>query len=131
MKFISREVQYPGKRKIIKVDEHNKPIQSEVPFYANIIRSEGEISVEGTPVSAENLNLGNWRDDDSLSFKKRSDDDLPDAKAAETQIITKSNGETWIVPPLGLGTAKPLSATSMDVQKMIDDAITGAIGGSY
>jgi len=109
MKFIDREAQYPGRRKITKVDDDNVPMAGEKPFLVNIERAEGRIDEEGTPIDTENLNKGNWRDDDSLSFRKRDNNDLPDQKEAETQIITKDNGEIWAIPPLGLGNAKELT----------------------
>jgi len=103
MKFINRETEFPGKKKLIKVDVNNVPIVGEPEIFVNVIKEEGQIYVNGTPISAENLNKGNWRDDDSLSFKKRTDNDLPAAENTITQIVTKSNGEIWIVPPAGLG----------------------------
>jgi|GEM_PF-1689589 len=99
MKFIERQTQFPGKRKVIMVDENNQPLVGEEPVSVNIVRDEGTVDIEGTPISAENLNKGNWRDDTSLSFKKAENNTLPPAKATETQIVTKDNGETWLIPP--------------------------------
>jgi len=103
MKFINRETQYPGRRQLIKVDEYNNQMVGEEPMLVNIVKDEGIVSVEGTSVDAENLNKGNWRDDDSLSFRQRSDDILPPAEAGETRMITKMNGEIWLIPPAGSG----------------------------
>ena len=99
MKFTNRETEFPGKRKLIKVDEYNVPIPGETPIIVNIIKDEGRIDNEGTPITADNLNEGNWRDDNSVSFKQKDDDVLPEANVAETQIVTLANGEVWIIPP--------------------------------
>jgi len=105
MELIERQTQYPGKRKLIKVDEYNQPIVGEPPILVNIVRDEGDVVAEGTPINVETLSKCNWRDDASVSFKKRSNDNLPAAKASKTQIITKDNGETWLIPPSGSNTA--------------------------
>jgi len=99
MKFTNRETQYPGKRRLVKVHPNNDPIIGEPEIFVNIIKEEGTVSVEGTPIDAENLNKGNWRDDESLSFKQRSADLPFSSKAGETQIVTDTDGETWIIPP--------------------------------
>jgi len=109
MIFKNRETQFPGKKKIIKVDANNVPLPGEAPILVNVYKDEGSVYAEGTPINAENLNKGNWRDDESLSFKAQGDNNLPAAKAAETQIITKANGETWLVPPAGLGIGKKVA----------------------
>ena len=103
MKFTNRETQYPGKRILIKVDEENEQLPNNPEILVKLIKDEGAVYEEGTPITADNLNKGNWRDDNSLSFQTRTDNDLPVAKNSETQIVTKVNGETWIVPPEGLG----------------------------
>ena len=116
-------------RKIEKVGQNG---QFETPYDARITRiGDGPAGTKKYIITAERMEDVNWRDDDSLSFGKRGDNTLPNAKIEETQIVTKSDGTTWLIPPLGLGDARLLSATTGDVQKMIDDAITGAIGGSY
>ena len=110
MKFIDREAQYLGRKKITKVGQtDNKPIAGEEPFFVNIERAEGIIDEEGTPINAENLNKGNWRDDDSISFKKMDNNVLPNADMSETQIVTTADGKTWLIPPLGLGNAKDIT----------------------
>ena len=101
MNFTERQVEHPGKKKLIKVDANNVPIANEPEILVNIERDEGDVYVTGTQIDAANLNKGNWRDDNSLSFNKRNDNNLPSAKANETQIVTKSNGETWLIPPIG------------------------------
>jgi len=101
MRFMNRETQFPGRRKLIKVDENNVPIANEAPMLVRIAMDEGMVFAKGTPVSTESLNKGNWRDDNSLSFAKRSGSDLPDSRANETQIVTLPDGETWIIPPEG------------------------------
>ena len=109
MKFENRQTEFPGKKKLIKVDENNTPIAGEIPVLVNVVKDEGTVYTEGTPVSADNLNKGNWRDDDSLSFKARENNTLPSARPAETQVITKANGRTWIIPPAGLGEAMEIA----------------------
>jgi len=112
MKFIDREAQYLGRRKITKVGPtDNEPMAGEVPFFVKIEKAEGNIDVEGTPIDAENLNKGNWRDDDSISFKKMDDNYLPNQKTGETQIVTDSDGKTWLIPPLGDGNKVDLTDT--------------------
>ena len=127
MKFMNRETEFPGRKKLIKVDENNTPLVSEIPVLVNVVKDEGIVYAEGTPISAENLNKGNWRDDDSLSFKARGNNTLPSAKPAETQVITKANGRTWIIPPTGFGEAMEIAdsiGTSVklggNVQKSIE-----------
>ena len=109
MEFTNRVSEFPEKKRIIKVDENNVPIPGEEPILVNIEKAEGAIYTDGTPITAANLNKGNWRDDESLSFKQMTDDIIPPAKTDETQIVTKANGETWLIPPSGLGEKKNLS----------------------
>jgi len=52
-----------------------------------------------TPLNAENMNKGNWRDDKSISYESLVDNSLPSQKFAKTQIVTKQNGELWAIPP--------------------------------
>jgi len=116
-------------RKIEKVGQNG---QFETPFDARITRNyDDPAGIRKYIITAERMEDVNWRDDDSLSFGKRDNDALPDAKDAETQIITKANGETWLIPPLETGVAVRLAISATEIQKMIDDAISGAIGGSY
>ena len=109
MKFKNRETQFPGKKKIIKVDANNVPLPGEAPIIVNVYKDEGTVYAEGTPITAENLNKGNWRDDESLSFKQRNNNNAVTAKAGETQIITDANGKTFVVPPVGFGNAKEIN----------------------
>ncbi|MDR0462099.1 MAG: hypothetical protein LBG88_02060 [Christensenellaceae bacterium] len=99
MQFKNREVQFTNRKWLVKVDENGVPIQGEPQILVTIEKAEGGVIREGTPINTENLNKGNWRDDDSISFEQRKDDILPGADATRTQIVTLSNGETWIVPP--------------------------------
>ena len=124
MKFTNRETEFPGKRKLIKVDEYNIPVPGEAPVLVNIIKDEGRIDNEGTPITADNLSKGNWRDDDSLSFQKSADSEPPQAKDAETQIITTSDGETWIVPPAGSGEAIRITNSIGTVIKVNGNKLT-------
>jgi len=101
MKFTNRVAEYPKRKKLIKVDENNVPIPNEEEILVNIVRDDGNVSVAGTPLSAATLNEGNWNDYDGLSFEKRNDNNLPVASATKTKIVTKANGETWLVPPNG------------------------------
>jgi len=108
MKFVNREAQFLGRREIREVDKStNKP--TGVTTYVYIDKKEGNVTVEGTPIDADNLNKGNWRDDDSLSFKMMNPGELPGAKATETQIVTDAEGRTWIIPPFGHGDAKDIT----------------------
>ena len=100
MKFTNRQTDLPGRR-LIKVIKDNGEVENEVLAY--IVKEEGAVSVNGTPITAENLNTGNWRDDDSLSFKKRINNIPFPARSGETQIVTDTNGETWIIPPAESG----------------------------
>jgi hypothetical protein len=98
VKFIEKQSQYPNKRRLIKVNENNQPL-NEAPILVNIEKDEGEISVMGTPINAENLNKGNWRDDKSLSFKVQTENDEPiTAKPDEIQIFTTCTGKTMLMP---------------------------------
>ena len=101
MKFENREVEFQGKRKLVKVDKNNVPIPDEEPMLVNIVKDEDPILVEGTPISADNLNKGNWRDDDSLSFESMRNNDLPAAEVNKTQLVTTQDGKVWVIPPLG------------------------------
>jgi len=103
MEFKERQAQYEGRKKLIKVDEYNHPIADAEEILVNIIRDEGEEFFTGTPLNAENLNKGNWRDDASLSFASQPNNSTPIAKIDATQIVTKANGETLLVPPVGKG----------------------------
>ena len=103
MEFKNRDVEFPEHKKLIKVDSVTHEDLGEEPIYVKMERAEGEVTEEGTPINAENLNKGNWRDDKSLSFTKLDNNTLPNAKANETQIVTKNNGETWLVPPASSG----------------------------
>jgi len=107
MEFTNRNTQFPGKRQLIKVNADNIPIVGEDPIFVNIIKDEGVVYDEGTPLTAETLNKGNWRDDKSLSFKQWTVD-IPPAKVGETQIVTDINGETWLIPPLGSQNPDPI-----------------------
>jgi hypothetical protein len=109
MEFTNRVSEFPNRKKLIKVDENNVPIVGEEPILVNIDEAEGIVHVPGTPIDVETLNKGNWRDDESLSFKQKEDNEDPPEKDGETQIITKANGETWIIPPAGTGAKKNIS----------------------
>jgi len=98
MKFINRETEFPGKVRLIRIDSNGNTIDDE-EIFAYIIKEENPVYVEGTPITAENLNKGNWRDDDCLSFKQRTTNASIPPKAGETQIVTDAEGETWIIPP--------------------------------
>ena len=124
MEFIERQTEYPGKRKMVIVDENNIPVAGESPIFVNLIHDEGDVEAEGTPISAENLNKGNWRDDESVSFKKQASDNLPSSKALETQIITKSNGETWLIPPT------ETNGVPKEIGKQIDETGTAVQVGN-
>jgi len=118
MNFTNRQAQFPGKKKLVMVDENNIPLPNEPPVLINIVKDEGNVTNEGTPISAENLNKGNWRDDNSLSFIARSDDGLPPAEDFKTQIVTKSDGGTWVIPPIGRGNPMQISSSYNTIIKV-------------
>jgi len=100
MKFVNRETQFPGRKKITEIQGHNVPLE-EGQIIAYIEKDEGAVYVNGTPVNAENLNKGNWRDDESLSFKQRNNNNTVPPKEGETQIVTYANGKTFVIAPTG------------------------------
>jgi len=108
MKFTDRVSDFPDRKKIIKVDENNVSTGEE-PILVNIVKEEGTVYTEGTPIDAESLNKGNWRDDESLSFKQKENNGDTQAKTGETQIVTDVDGKTWLIPPSGFGAEKNLS----------------------
>lgn len=126
MKFENRQAQFPGNRKLTKVDENDVPISGEESFFVRVEKAEGAVIVPGTPITADKLNLGNWQDNNCISFKKKEDDDLPTAVVDQTQIVTLSNGQTWVVPPLGLGNPVEIgdSAGALNAD-VIDTSIPG------
>ena len=57
MEFKNREVQFPGQKKLTKVDPvTGEAIPNEPPIYVKMEREEGDIYAEGTELNAENLN---------------------------------------------------------------------------
>ena len=101
MKFIEREVQYPKRRKITKLDENFDEI-TETAEYFNVenVEEPEEVIEEGTLLSKELLEKGNWHDDKVLTFTAMEIGDLePEPEENLTQIFTNALGKTWLVPP--------------------------------
>lgn len=124
MKFIEREVQYPRRKKLTKISE-----EADGSIIVDEERVEGKADEPGTPITVKNLNKGNWRDDDSVSFEKRKDNILPDAQENETQIVTLANGETWLIPPVTSTDSTPKeigkdTGTKVKVNNIEQDEIT-------
>ena len=121
-----------GKKKLVKVDAGNVPT-GDPDIYVNIVHDD-DATNPGTEINAENLNKGNWRDDKSVSFMKLDNNTLPNAKAGETQIVTKSDGTTWIVPPAGAGNAAisidQIMATANQALQVAETAQISANGGT-
>lgn len=99
MKFENRVLDNPRKKKITNLSTNEV-------YDVEVDEADNNVITEGTPINAEVLSKGNWRDDDSLSFMHRIDDKLPDSKAETAQIVSKSNGEVWLVKANGKGTCK-------------------------
>ena len=105
MKFYERRVQYPKRVVLKKVDEESNAILDQQFIYALLERNEGVVEEEGTKIDAALLESANWRADETLSFRGRLGEGLPEAQDGTTQIVTKSDGSTWIIPPEGKGAA--------------------------
>ena len=117
MIFKNREAQYPGRRRLIIVDSNNDD-KGEPHILVQIVKDEGSITENGTPINAENLNKGNWRDDKSVSFRMLDPNtQLPNAQADDTQIVTDEHGKTWVIPPAGLGSAKAIGGAGGGVRR--------------
>jgi hypothetical protein len=91
MEFNDRKVKC---KRIQKTDLNGNPLPE--VFYALIT---DEVTQEGTPLNAEAMNKGNWRDDETVSFKTKGIDTDVNAESNVTKIYTDEFGETWIVPP--------------------------------
>lgn len=118
MKFIGRQVQFPKRKKLIKVDIHNNPLPDQEPIYVIMENHEGIVYQPGTPITSDDLNKGNWIDNKSIEFAKMDTDELPPPKVNGTQMVTKSNGETWIIPPMGQGDPKEVTNPEGSVIKV-------------
>jgi hypothetical protein len=57
MNFTERQVQYPKRVKLIKVDANNNPIPNEPEIFVNFAKEEGDVLVEGTPINSITLNI--------------------------------------------------------------------------
>ena len=91
-------------KKIQKTDMNGNPLPE--AFYALITDESTE---SGTPLNAEVMNKGNWRDDNSVSFAVNHGETL-EQQSYLTQIYTSADGETWLVPPAGQKEQYQLSA---------------------
>lgn len=98
MEFLKREVEFQGKKRLIKVDENNQPT-GEPDIVVNLIKDEGEVYKTGTPLTAETFQKINWRDDKSLAFKNlEGEENLPENEEGTTKIVATNNGKLWIIP---------------------------------
>jgi len=99
MKFKNREL-----GQIVQLQEKDNLANSK-QYIMTTLPDDPEITdmeKVGTPLSAENLNKGNWRDDPSLSFRTLAAGEAePEVDASKTQIYTKPNGDIWVLPPDG------------------------------
>ena len=117
MEFSDRKTKF---KKFRKTDQDGEPLSEE--FFALIT---DEVTEEGTPLNAENLNKGNWRDDDTISFaSQKSANTVVYPKENTTKIYTGDDGETWIVPPAQKRKFYKLS-TGYDLLKDLRDPTTG------
>jgi len=120
-KFIARKSDHPYRRKLYKLDEHGNRIDGAI--LVDIVRddvAEG-VTEHGTPITAEKLNEGNWQCDESVVFTKRADNTDPESIIDKTQIYTKANGETWLMPPGNKQTAVPIGRVTGTVVKVLDN----------
>ena len=98
MEFRNRTVQTPNRVRLEKVSGYSD-------IY-DMYKEEGTVSEDGTKLNQDNLNKGNWRDDDTISFTNLGENDsLPASQEDKTQICAKANGEIWAVPATGLGSS--------------------------
>ena len=100
MKFEERISRYPDRRKLIKLDNYGNVIDE--PIIVDIVRDDSIEGVEkqGTPLTAERMNQGNWRKDKTLSFKKLQEgEQAPSSSIDSTQIFTSPDGRTWLLAP--------------------------------
>ncbi|MCL2621660.1 MAG: hypothetical protein FWD32_01345 [Firmicutes bacterium] len=126
MEFIEREVQFPNRKKLTKISENGNEV------VVDIENQEGTITVAGTQITADVLNKGNWRDDKSVSFEKLTNNNLPVANE-KTQIVTKADGSTWVIPPQNLGNPKEIGVTSgieTDIATALNNANTANINAN-
>lgn len=96
MKFKNREL-----KTIVRLQEKDNESNMKEYILSSVPDDPENVDMDkaGTPLNAENLNQGNWRDDTSLSFTKRADHILPVSDPDRTQIVTDSENNTWIIPP--------------------------------
>jgi len=111
MKFKKRVSRFPTRRLLYKIDKQGNRLED--PTIVEIVRdSEVEgVIVEGTPISADELNKGNWRDDNSVSFFAQSNNDRPLATIEDddtVKVTATQDGKVWLVPPKG---GKPVDLT--------------------
>jgi len=91
MEFSNRKAKC---KKIQITDENGLSLPES--FYALIT---DEVTEAGTPLNAENMNKGNWRDDTTISFMSNDSNVTIQPEANITKIYTDENGETWLLPP--------------------------------
>ena len=105
MKFEARSSKHPNRRKLVKLDAYGNP--TDAPIIVDIIRDdvvEGN-EVPGTPITADRLNEGNWRGDQTISWTKLGTGDPdPTSVIDRAQMFTRADGRTWILAPGHLST---------------------------
>jgi len=98
-------------KKIQKTDSEG--IAQSESFYAIItdeVKTEGGLLQSGDALNEGNLNKGNWRDDNCLSFTVKDNNPFKDTGAVNrTRIYTNATGDTWIEPPTNLGAPRNLN----------------------
>lgn len=100
MKIELRKRKNPNLRKMLKADAEGQ-LKQEEPIYVYLEEAEGNVSLEGTPITPELIDHVNWRDETKLSFKILTEDVLPNAVDGVVQLVAKPNGEVWAITPTG------------------------------
>lgn len=98
MKLELRKRKNPSLRKMVKANSEGQVLQTD-PVYVYLEEAEGNVSVDGSPVTPEVLEQINWRDETILSFKVLTEDVLPTPVDGIIQIVAKPNQEIWAVTP--------------------------------
>jgi len=135
MEFIERTANVPGRKRIKRLDSNNQVVAEELVY----IERDDEPINDGTPINAENMNKGNWRDDDSVSFVTSKNNALPVAEDNKTKIVTKIDGavaEVWVVRPNGKGhpfkignvSEESLRAMQLALEAKVDATVSSVSG---
>ncbi|MDE6241818.1 MAG: hypothetical protein K2M08_05325 [Anaeroplasmataceae bacterium] len=100
-------------KKLTKTDEFGNEIIGE-PLYVLLEEAEGNVVAEGTEITPDVIGKLNWKDDSGIEFIPLNSNTLPSSKEGITQVVCKSNGEVWCIPPTGLKEAFPLGSSDFD-----------------